>query len=109
MKVRCDEGVAIHIVPEPCVVVREDRGEASAGERIGQPLSRESTLFSGADVVPLTEGNTAGRDNASAQTSRRGLRHWHVRTLFVREPGDLMVGQHLYACCTGPRREGEEP
>jgi hypothetical protein len=32
-----------------------------------------------------------------------------VRTLFVREPGDLMVGQHLYACCTGPRREGEEP
>jgi len=109
VQVHYGEGVAIHTGPEPCVVTREDGSEASAGERIGQPLSRESTLFSGADVVPLTEGNTAGRDNASAQTSRRGLRHWHVRTLFVREPGDLMVGQHLYACCTGPRREGEEP
>ena len=42
MKVRYDEGVAIHIGPEPCVGVREDAGEASVGERIGQPLSRES-------------------------------------------------------------------
>src|ERR1700730_12699275 len=58
---------------------------------------------------PLTEGNTDGRDNASAQTARRGLRHWHVRTLFAREPGDLMVGQRQHACCTGPVREGEEP
>src|SRR5437867_10525479 len=30
------------------------------GERIGQPLSRESTLILGADVVPVTEGNTDG-------------------------------------------------
>ena len=109
MQVHHDEGVANRIDPESCADAREGIGEALTGERIGQPLSRESTLFSGADVVPLTEGNTAGRDNASAQTSRRGRRHWHVRTLFVREPGDLMVGQHLYACCTGPRREGEEP
>ena len=108
MQVRCDEGVAIHIGPEPCVGTREDVGEASVGECIGQPLSRESTLILGADVVPVTEGNTDGRDNASAQTARRGLRHWHVRTLFAREPGDLMVGQRQHACCTGPRREGEE-
>ena len=109
MQVHHDEGVANRI--DPRVMRRCPRGHRRSvdRERIGQPLSRESTLFSGADVVPLTEGNTAGRDNASAQTSRRGLRHWHVRTLFVREPGDLMVGQHLYACCTGPRREGEEP
>jgi hypothetical protein len=32
-----------------------------------------------------------------------------VCTLFAWEPGDLMVGQHQHACCTGPRREGEEP
>jgi hypothetical protein len=75
----------------------EGIGEALTGERTGQPLSRESTLIPGADVVPVTEGNTDGRDkgrgecesakhgpgtvpgNASAQT-RRGLRHWHVRT-----------------------------
>jgi hypothetical protein len=39
-------------------------------------------------VAPLTEGNTDGRDIASAQTARRGRRHWHVRTLLAREPGD---------------------
>ena len=42
MKVHCDEGVATHIGPEPCAGVREDVGEASAGEHIGQPLSRET-------------------------------------------------------------------
>ena len=109
MQVSHSEGVANHTGPESCGGIREDAGEALTGERIGQPLSRESTLFSGADVVPLTEGNTAGRDNASVQTARRGLRHWHVRTLFAREPGDLMVGQRQHACCTGPCREGEEP
>ena len=44
MKVRCDEGVANHIGPEPCVGIREDAGEASAGERTGQPLSRDRSL-----------------------------------------------------------------
>jgi hypothetical protein len=40
VKVHCDEGVATHIGPEPCADIREDTGEASVGERIGQPLSR---------------------------------------------------------------------
>ena len=44
MQVHCDEGVANHIDPAPCVAVREDSSEASAGERIGQPLSRERTF-----------------------------------------------------------------
>ena len=44
MQVRYDEGVAIRIGPEPCVDIREGSGEASAGERAGQPLSRESHL-----------------------------------------------------------------
>jgi hypothetical protein len=39
VKVHCDEGVAIHVAPDPCAGVREDVGEASVGERIGQPLS----------------------------------------------------------------------
>ena len=93
MQVHHDEGVANRIDPESCADAREGIGEALTGERIGQPLSRESTLIPGADVVLLTEGNTDGRDSASAQTARRGRRHWHVRTLFAREPGDLMVGQ----------------
>ena len=33
MRVHCGEGVANHIGPEPCARVREDVGEASAGER----------------------------------------------------------------------------
>ena len=31
MQVHYDEGLAIHIGPEPCVGVREDDGEASVG------------------------------------------------------------------------------
>ena len=42
MQVHYDEGVAIHIGPEPCAGAREGVGEASVGESIGQPLSRES-------------------------------------------------------------------
>ena len=88
MQVHHDEGVANRIDPESCADAREGIGEALTGERIGQPLSRESTLLPGADVVPVTEGNTDVRDIASAQTVRRGRRHWHVRTLLAREPGD---------------------
>jgi hypothetical protein len=50
VKVRHDEGVATRIGPEPCAGVHEGVregahegvGEASVGECIGQPLSRES-------------------------------------------------------------------
>ena len=83
MQVHHDEGVANRIDPESCASTREDIGEALTGERIGQPLSRESTLILGADVVPLTEGNTDGRDNASAQTARRGLRVCPERSCWI--------------------------
>ena len=45
MQVSYDEGLAIHIGPESCVVAREGFGEALTGECIGQPLSRERVLF----------------------------------------------------------------
>jgi hypothetical protein len=93
VKVHCDEGLAIHIGPEPCAVIREDVGEASVGDGIGQPLNRESGIFSGADALWLAEGNTDGRGIASARTARRGRRPWHVSTLLVQELGDLTVGQ----------------
>src|SRR6478736_3661581 len=60
VQVHHDEGVANRIDPESCADAREGIGEALTGERIGQPLSRESTLILGADVVPVTEGNTDG-------------------------------------------------
>jgi hypothetical protein len=44
VKVRCDEGVANRIGPEPCAGIREGVGEASVGEHIGQPLSRDRSL-----------------------------------------------------------------
>ena len=88
MQVHYDEGVATHIGPEPCVVVRKDRGEASVGECIGQPLSRESYFTPSADAVDSAEGNTDGCAIASIRTARRGRRPWHVHKLLVREPGD---------------------
>jgi hypothetical protein len=51
VQVRCDEGVATHIGPKPCVVAREGAGEASAGEYTGQPLSRDRKIVPGADDV----------------------------------------------------------
>jgi hypothetical protein len=93
VKVHHDEGLAIRIGPKPCTCLREKAGEASAGECIGQPLSRENWNFLGADAVDNAEGETSGRAIASALMTRRGSRTWHVRTLFVREPGDLTFGQ----------------
>ena len=108
MRVPCDEGVANRIGPEPCAGTREGTGEASVGECIGQPSSRERCLVPGADAVERAEGNTCGRDSASARTTRRGRRPWHVQTLFVsgnRESSRSTARSKA----AGPRREGEEP
>ena len=106
MQVSCSEGVANHTGPEPCVGIREDDGEASAGERIGQPSSRVNLIVPSADVFESTEGKTDGRVIASVRPARRGRRPWHVRKLFAREPGGLGFGRRLDTA--GPRREDEE-
>ena len=106
MQVHYSEGIATHTDPEPCVGIREGDGEASAGERIGQPLSSERNVIPSADVVSFTEGNMDGHESARARLTRRCLRPWHVRTLLVREPGDLGFG--LWKDTTGPHREDEE-
>jgi hypothetical protein len=108
VQVHYHEGIANHIGPEPCAGTREDVGEASAGERAGQPLSRDRKLFPGADAVCVAEGNMSKSANASAWATRRGRRTWHARKLLVREPGGLRVGRRL-RWADGPRREGEEP
>jgi hypothetical protein len=89
VRVRHDEGVAIHVGPKPCIVFREGDGEASVGESVGQPLSRESDISRDADAVTLAEGNMTGSVSASFRAVPRGLRPWHAQTLRVREPGDL--------------------
>jgi len=107
VQVHCDEGIANHIDPKPCAVIREDGGEAWAGEHIGQPLSRERSLVPGADAVQIAEGNITRCTIASTLSTRRGRRPWHVWKLLVREPGDLLLGHR--AVLSGPNREGEEP
>ena len=89
MQVPDNKEVANHVVPESCGSYREVRREALTGVRIGQPLSRDRNVIPGAHAVPKAEGNTLGRVIASASATRRGRRPWHVRTLLVREPGDL--------------------
>ena len=71
MQVHCDEGVANHIGPEPCAGIREDVGEASAGERIGQPLSRER-MFSREPTLS-TERKATRRGAISRAHSRFGV------------------------------------
>jgi hypothetical protein len=83
VQVHYDEGIANRIGPESCAGAREGVGEVLTGVCIGQPSSRESDLFSGADAVQKAEGNTDGRVNASARTTRRGRRPWHVQKLLV--------------------------
>ncbi|MFZ3325568.1 MAG: hypothetical protein WA231_06575 [Methylocella sp.] len=107
VQVPCDEGIAIHSGPESCAVAREGLGEALTGVRIGQPLSPRKFPILGADTVNMVEGSILGRVSASAWTTRRGQRPWHVQTLLAREPGDLAIDRS--ATAIGPHREGEEP
>ena len=97
MQVHHDEGVATHIGPEPCAGIREDVGEASAGERAGQPLSRDRKLIPGADAVCVVEGNMPESANASTWATWRGRRTWHARMLLAREPGDPTSDQRRVA------------
>ena len=88
MQVHDSEGLATHTGPESCACAREGRGEALTGERIGQPLSGENSVW-GADALEKAEGNMGRRESASAGSTPRRLRPWHVRTPPEREPGDL--------------------
>jgi hypothetical protein len=74
VQVHCDEGIANHIGPEPCAGIREDVGEASAGERAGQPLSRDRKLIPGADAVCVVEGNMSKSASASTWATRGSCR-----------------------------------
>ena len=72
VQVRHDEGVAIHIGPEPRVGTRADVDEAPAGERTGQPLSRENLSNPGADAFRTTEGNKGNMGGRPARVGKAG-------------------------------------
>jgi len=106
VKVPNDEELANHIVPESCVAYREVRREALTGVHIGQPLSREMNKLRVPTLYPQRKATRQGAIDASALTTRRGHRTWHVCTLIAWEPGDLGFDQPIQA---GPHWEGEEP
>ena len=107
MRVLYDEGIAVHIGPEPCVVVREGRGEASAGDRIGQPLSRESLS---PREPTACEARKATRRGA---TSRAPFHSARSETLACADAPCTGTGRsHVRPWAPvayGPHREGEEP
>ena len=116
MKVRYDEGVANRIGPEPCAGVHEGIregihggvGEASVGECIGQPLSRERPTSRVPTPFSWRKATRYGHDSASVHMARRGRRTWHVQTLLVsgnRESSRSTARSKA----AGPHREGEEP
>ena len=106
MQVSHSEGVANHTGPESCAGIREDAGEALTGERIGQPLSRESLIFPDDDVVRNTEGNMGSAITRAPTQSGVVEDPEHVRKLLAREPGGLGFGRRLDIA--GPRWEDEE-
>jgi hypothetical protein len=69
VQVHYDEGVAIRIGPKPCAGIREGIGEASAGERAGQPLSREAGAVCGKSARTDLCG---GRSAMSVPTANLG-------------------------------------
>jgi hypothetical protein len=66
VKVHHDEDIASHIGPEPCAVTREGAGEASVGERTGQPLNCERNIIPGADDI-----SACGRQHGEARHRER--------------------------------------
>ena len=79
VQVLYDEDIASHIAPEPCVVSREGQGEASAGDRAGWPLSRESALSrmptglpTWKATRPVASSRVAGRSGVVRDPSMHG-------------------------------------
>jgi hypothetical protein len=107
VKVHYGEGIANHTGPESCAAYREVCGEALTGERAGQPIEPRNISHPGGRRSYVCGRQNERVRNASARTVLRGRRPWHVRKLFVWEPGDLQV-DHLHSR-GGPCREGEEP
>jgi hypothetical protein len=89
-----DEDLASRVGPESCVGDPRGRSEALTGGVRAGLLSRETTLFQGADVVPMTEGETAGGviGEPLVGPARSEIPGTYDR-LHAREPRDLAVAR----------------
>ena len=97
VQVLYDEDVASHIAPKPCVVSREGRGEASAGDRAGWPSSRESAYSRTPTGLPTWKATRAAALPRAAVRSGVVSRPQHAWTLLAREPGDLVADRRRCA------------
>ena len=107
MQVHYDEGLAIHIGPEPCVGVRKDADEASVGEghrpatEPRKPIPGRRRCFERgrqhvSDAPSQGPNGPAWSKNlACAEAPWTGTGRSHVWPAAVRR--------------SGPHREGEEP
>jgi hypothetical protein len=68
------EELATHGGPEPCVVVREDGGEASVGVRAGRAIEPRNLLFGVPTPSYKAEGNIVSGVFASRGRTPRGRR-----------------------------------
>jgi hypothetical protein len=96
VQVHYDEGLANHIGPESCVGIREDVGEASAGECAGQPLSHDRTFYPG-----CRRGSVRGRQYGGTRERERSNDPAWSETLEGTDApcagtGDLSSGQSRY-------------
>ena len=105
MQVSYDEGISDP--HRPRVMRSCPRGFRRSVDRGAPAIEPRKSPILGADAVHKAEGNTSRRVIASARTTRRGQRPWHVQTLRAWEPGDLAIDRS--ATAVGPHREGEEP
>ena len=89
-----NEDPANNVGPESCVGVPRGRSEALTGGVRAGLLSRETTLFQGADVVPMAEGETAGGAiGESLVDPARSESPGTYDRLHAREPRDLAVAR----------------
>jgi hypothetical protein len=91
-----NEDLASRVGPESCVGDPRGRSEALTGGVRAGLLSRETTLFQGADVVPMAEGETAGGVSGESLVGpARSESPGTYDRLHAREPRDLVVARWL--------------
>ena len=93
MQVLYDEDLASHIAPEPCVLFREEQGEASAGDRAGWPSSRESGISRAPTGLPTWKATRiAALPRATIRPGVVRDPSMHGRSLFGNREISLLTG-----------------
>lgn len=101
------EGLATHGDPESCAAVREGRGEALTGARMGWVWSREINSTRVPTPFLEAEGNTEGAAIARHQPTGRGPRpHAHAELSCARNGRSLVCPSRMERRAASGRPEG---